>query len=94
MKEILPGLKILIKDCTLNGWKNAQMTDPSLVVYEDLLKKFPNLSEYYNHFPEREIHLIASPKTDKFGDVIPNDRETSYWKQHEVVFKFLSLSKN
>ncbi len=94
IKEILPGLKILIKDTTGRGWENAQKSDPSLKTYEDLLKKYPNLLEYYKQFPQSEIRLIPSPITDADGYNIVNDRNSQYWKQLESVFlESLSFKK-
>jgi hypothetical protein len=94
LKEILPGLKILIKDTTLKGWENAKQSDPSLRNYEDLLKKYPNLYEYYKEFPESEINIVTSPPADQEGNVIVNDFNSLYWKQLELIFlKSISFKK-
>jgi hypothetical protein len=94
LKEILPGLKILIKDTTAKGWENAKQSDPSLKNYEDLLKKYPNLYEYYKEFPESEVSIVTSPPVDQEGSVIVNDTSSLYWKQLDLIFlKSISFKK-
>ena len=61
IREILPGLYILIKDTTEKAWENAKRSDPKLVKYEDLLKKYDNLFEYYKQFPSNSTTIVPPP---------------------------------
>ncbi len=85
-KEILPGLKILIKDTSKKAWENAQKSNSSLTKFEDLLKDYPSLLDYYSRFPDREIRIISPPKTDDDGRYVVDDTNTLYWKQLEDTF--------
>lgn len=87
VKEILPALYILIKDTTKVAWENAKRADPTLTKYEDLIKKYENLLNYFEQFPSREIEIIPPPPIDEeTGSHIVNNKNSLYWKSLEAIF--------
>lgn len=89
LQEILPCLYILIKDTNLKAFENAQLADPTITCYQDLLKKYDDLLSYYNQFPKKDIKIIPSPKTDDDGNYIVEDKNSNYFKE---LHKCLDLS--
>ena len=85
-KEILPALMILIKDTTQKSWENAAKLDTNLKNYEDLLKKYQNLYDYYKEFPESQIQIIPPPKVNEDDSYFVTDKTSLYWKNLEKVF--------
>jgi len=86
IKEILPALYIMIKDTTDKAWENAKKCDPTLEKYEDLLKKYDNLYDYYNQFPSSRTCIVPPPLTDEEGSYIVNNKSSLYWKVLEQIF--------
>jgi len=86
LNEILPGLSILIKNSNEKAWEQTKLSDPSIKVYEDLLKKYDNLYNYYKQFPNKEVVLIPTPKTDEDGDICVYDKSTNFFKGLEKLF--------
>lgn len=83
-EDMLPALHILIKDTTTKAWENSKK-DKSLDKYEDLLKEFPELYNYYNLFPSKNVEIIPPPKIDDELGILVDDRNSNYWKKLELV---------
>jgi hypothetical protein len=86
LEEILPALWILLKDCSQEGWEEAKNMDPSLNSYEDLLKPYPNLINYYREFPLRKMEMLDTPEKVDRRDFDVTKRDSDYWISLEKIF--------
>lgn len=94
LKEMLPCLYILIKDTTKLSWENAKKADPTLLEFQDLLRDYEHLKDYYQQFPKRDIMIVPPPKTDEEGSYVVDDKNSLYWKTLQNSLDLSIKNKN